>query len=228
MCLKSITFSFDDGVHQDGRLIEILNRYNLKATFNLNSARFGEQRMLTVRGKTVDYRRYEANEIAAVYRGHEIAAHTLTHRNLTTLTDDEVIREVEEDRQTLSKISGYQVVGLAYPCGGENNNEHVASLIKNHTGIRYARTISNTASYAVPNDLFRIKPSAKQADYSNVMDLAEKFITLSPNSPQLLYIWGHSYDFDADQSWDTFEDFCRIISNRKDIFYGTNREVLLR
>ena len=34
---KAITFSFDDGVRQDVRLIEILNRYNLKATFNLNS-----------------------------------------------------------------------------------------------------------------------------------------------------------------------------------------------
>ena len=34
---KALTFSYDDGVTQDIRLIEIFNKYNLKATFNLNS-----------------------------------------------------------------------------------------------------------------------------------------------------------------------------------------------
>ena len=38
---KAVTFSFDDGVTQDKRLVEILNKYNLKATFNLNSALLG-------------------------------------------------------------------------------------------------------------------------------------------------------------------------------------------
>ena len=38
---KAVTFSFDDGVLQDKRTIEILNKYGLKATFNLNSGKFG-------------------------------------------------------------------------------------------------------------------------------------------------------------------------------------------
>lgn len=37
---KAITFSYDDGVQQDKRLIEILDRYSLKSTFNINSAMF--------------------------------------------------------------------------------------------------------------------------------------------------------------------------------------------
>ena len=36
---KAITFSFDDGVLQDIRAIEILDRYGLKATFNLMGGR---------------------------------------------------------------------------------------------------------------------------------------------------------------------------------------------
>lgn len=39
---KAVTFSYDDGVTQDIRLIEMLNRYNLKCTFNLNSERLGK------------------------------------------------------------------------------------------------------------------------------------------------------------------------------------------
>lgn len=35
--LKAVTFSYDDGTTQDIRLIELLNKYGLKCTFNLNS-----------------------------------------------------------------------------------------------------------------------------------------------------------------------------------------------
>ena len=38
---KALTFSYDDGVTQDVRLIKILNRYGLRATFNLNSGLLG-------------------------------------------------------------------------------------------------------------------------------------------------------------------------------------------
>ena len=35
--MKALTFSYDDGVEQDIRLIEILDRYHLRGTFNLQS-----------------------------------------------------------------------------------------------------------------------------------------------------------------------------------------------
>ena len=38
---KGVTFSFDDGVKQDIRTIEILNKYGLKGAFNLNSGYLG-------------------------------------------------------------------------------------------------------------------------------------------------------------------------------------------
>ena len=34
--MKALTFSYDDGVEQDIRLIEILDHYHLRGTFNLN------------------------------------------------------------------------------------------------------------------------------------------------------------------------------------------------
>ena len=37
---KVLTLSYDDGVVQDIRLIEIMNRYGLKGTFNINSASY--------------------------------------------------------------------------------------------------------------------------------------------------------------------------------------------
>ena len=40
---KALTFSYDDGVEQDARLIEIFRKYGLKGTFNLNSALYAPE-----------------------------------------------------------------------------------------------------------------------------------------------------------------------------------------
>ena len=49
--LKAVTFSYDDGVTQDIRLIELLNKYGLKCTFNLNSELLGQKGILILSRK---------------------------------------------------------------------------------------------------------------------------------------------------------------------------------
>lgn len=212
---KALTFSYDDGVRQDIRLIELFNKYKLKATFNLNSGVLGA-------GKG----RIKEEEIH-LYDGHEIAAHTLSHPNLTDLNEREIIRQVEWDRKELSEICGYEVEGMAYPCGGVNNDDRVAEIIKKNTAIKYARTITSSYSFEPQDNLLRFNPTVYHLETEQMFKLAEEFIDLKANSPKILYIWGHSFEFDRNNSWEQFEDFCKMISGRNDIFYGTNKEVLL-
>ena len=116
---------------------------------------------------------------------------------------------------------------MAYPCGGVNNDDRVAALIKEHTGVRYSRTITSTLSFALPKNLYRLNPTTFIGD-TNIFALAEEFIQMKPTEPQLFYIWGHAYEFDVlDQMpWERFEEFCKLISGKDDIVYGTNTEVL--
>lgn len=224
---KAITFSFDDGVTQDIRLIEIFNKYGLKATFNINSQLLGKSGSLVRNGKQVDHIRIAASELAKTYSGHEVAAHTLTHPNLTSLAEEEIIRQVEEDRKNLSALCGYEVVGMAYPCGGVNNDERVAEIIRNNTGVRYARTITSTYKFDEQENLLRFNPSVYYIE-ENFEKVVDEFLALETQTPQLLYIWGHSYEMDAEYiSWEKFERICKKLSGRADIFYGTNKEVLL-
>ncbi len=229
--LKAVTFSYDDGVTQDKRLIEIFNKYGLKATFNINSELLGKSNTLVRGGVTVDHNKNRPEDVRSIYVGHEVAAHTLTHPTLPTVSDDnEVIRQVEEDRLKLSDLVGYEVVGMAYPGGGVNNNERVAELIKKNTGIKYARTITSTYNYDPQTNLYRFNPTVyhvMENRKERLMELAEEFVNLKPETPKLFYIWGHSYEFDIADTWDYFEEFCKMISGRDDIFYGTNKEVLL-
>ncbi len=224
---KAITFSFDDGVMQDIRLIEILNKFGLKATFNLNSNLLGTENSLELNGKIVRHDKISPNEVKKVYQGHEIAVHTLTHPNLTRLKEDEIVYQVEEDRKKLSKLFGYEVIGMAYPCGGVNNDDRVAKIIKEKTGVKYARTITSTHKFDEQNNLFRFNPSVYyiDCDFEKIVD---RFLNLQADIPQLLYIWGHSYEMDAGYiSWENFERICEKLSRRSNIFYGTNKEVFL-
>lgn len=224
---KAITFSFDDGVTQDERLIEILNRYGLKGTFNLNSSLLGLPNALERNGRRVSHNKISASDVRRVYEGHEIAVHTLTHPNLTRLDDDTVVHQVETDRRILSELAGYEVVGMAYPCGGVNNDERVAGVLRARTGIKYARTITSTYRFDRQDDLFRFDPSVYYIEpcFEKIVD---EFLTLDADEPRHLYIWGHSYEMDAEFiDWETFERICKKLSGHTDVFYGTNREVLL-
>ena len=224
---KAVTFSYDDGVIQDKRLIAILDKYGLKATFNLNSERFSEKKFLDIYGGNFPWEKIDASEVKELYKNHEVAAHTLTHPFLPNLSDDEVIRQVEEDRKNLSKLAGYEVVGMAYPCGGQNNDDRVAKLIKEHTGVKYARTITTTGNFDLQDNLYRFNPTAYHLDFDKLYELGEAFLNAKPEEPMIFYIWGHSYEFDGADAWDKFEEFCRFISGAEDVFYGTNREVFV-
>ncbi len=225
--MKALTFSYDDGVTQDRRLIDIFNRYGLKATFNLNSELLGLSNTLVREGKVVNHTKNSPGEIKAIYRGHEVAVHTLTHPNLTQLDDAEIVRQVETDRQNLESLVDYRIVGMAYPCGGVNNNDHVAEVIRRYTQIRYARTLTSTHSFDRQDNLLRFNPTVyHHQEWDQMFRLAEEFICLQPEQPQIFYIWGHAYEFDIQDTWSEFETFCQYVSNRNDIFYGTNQEVL--
>ena len=224
---KALTFSFDDGVRQDIRLIEIFNKYGLKGTFNLNSGFLGLEGTLVRNGRTVRHDKVSEDEIKSVYNGHEVAVHTITHPNLTGLDKDEIIRQVELDRKRLSEICGYEVVGMAYPCGGVNNDDRVAEIIRENTGVLYARGLESTYSFSSQDNLLRFKPTVYYIE-DCLDDVVDRFLEEKSDTPSLLYIWGHSYEMDAEYiSWEKFEQVCKRLSGHSNIFYGTNKEVLL-
>ncbi|MBQ9974911.1 MAG: polysaccharide deacetylase family protein [Clostridia bacterium] len=231
MKYKAITFSYDDGVEQDKRLIEILERYGLRATFNLNSGLFDKRTSHSGRvfgfDAVFNNHRIPGDEICEVYKNHEIASHSLTHPILPALSDEEVIFQMSEDAKALEGITGKKIHGFAYPGGvGEYCNQRVADVIENNTSLYYGRTVKSTRSFELPKSLMLLDPTISHREISVREGLAREFLSLEADTPKLFYVWGHSYELDVDESvWTDFERFCELISGRDDIFYGTNDEV---
>ena len=224
--MKALTFSFDDGVVQDRRAVELLNKYDLRATFNINSGYLGVPNRLIRNDVEVDHTKVEALEVGTLYRGHEVAVHTLTHPGLYDISDETLIRQVEEDRKALSELAGYPVMGMAYPFG--HCNRHIAGVLCRHTGVRYSRTVCDTKTFDLQEDLLLFNPTVYYIDAEEMFRLGREFLALTPDSPKLFYVWGHTYEMDAGYiTWEKFEEFCAMMAGKNDIFYGTNAQVLL-
>lgn len=225
---KALTFSYDDGVLQDIRLIELFDKYGMKATFNLNSELLGTENSFFRDGVKVNHTKVKAEDVKHIYKNHEVAAHTLTHLRLGGADDREVIRQVEEDRLNLSELCGYEVVGMAYPVGSGTYDERVVQLIRNYTGVKYARNTTSTYNFETQTNLLDFKPSVyHHKEMDEMFRLGEEFLNLKSDCPQIFYVWGHAYEFDIYDDWARFEEFLKMMSGREDIFYCTNKQALL-
>ena len=219
--LKAFTLRYDDGVEQDRRLISIFNKYNLKCTFNLNSGIQSNSNKFTVDGKTI--RRMNVAGLKELYQGHEIAVHSLTHPILPEQNIETIYNEIVQDKINLENIFDRKIIGMAYPFGAYD--DRVIQVLKENS-IKYARTVQDTENFKLQSNLLEFKPTCHHNN-KNLFKLAEEFINLDATEPCIFYVWGHSYEFDVDNNWNMIEEFCSMISNRSDIFYGTNAEVFM-
>ena len=149
MIKKYFTLSFDDGIEQDKRLVEILRKYNLKATFNINTGLLGTSMDLRSLGINADHNAITENDIQnGLYNGFEVSVHTLNHPSLASLKRDDIIKEVKTDSDNIERLTGTRPIGMAYPGGTVDSfNDNVIDIIVKNTEIRYARTSLTTKSF---------------------------------------------------------------------------------
>ena len=59
------------------------------------------------------------------------------------------------------------------------------------------------------------------------MQLAEFFSDFKKKQYlKLMYVWGHSYEFDRDNNWKVIEEFCNYMGGHDDIWHATNIEII--
>ena len=209
---KALTMSYDDGKLQDKRLVEIFNKNGIKGTFNINYGLYEK-----------DSKRLKEDVIKTLYEGHEIATHCLTHPTIARCPLVEVATEILEDRKGLEKMTGRLIRGHAYPNG--SYSEEIKQLFK-QLGIAYARTVKAVPDYALPTDPLEWNPTCHHND-PELMQKAEFFAEFKKKQYlKLMYVWGHSYEFDDRDNWNVIEEFCEYMGGREDIWYATNIEII--
>lgn len=206
---KVLTMSYDDGRRADERLVQLFNRNGIRGTFHLNSGLLGEGD------------RIAAEEIADLYAGHEVSAHTSYHPTLARCPLEQIVDEIMEDRKGLERLLKVPVRGMSYPNGSFNTA--IKQLLPS-LGIEYARTVQTTGGFAMPQDYLEWRGTCHHND--RLLEHADTFKGLHKRQYlYLMYVWGHSYEFDNDNNWNLMERFCEQLGGKDDIWYATNIEI---
>ena len=102
--IKRVALTFDDGPSSEctPRLLDILKKENVKATFFLVGKNIKENEDIVIRMK---------NE------GHLIGNHTFNHSQLTKLGFDEAVEEINTTNAWITNISGYTPEYIRPPFG---------------------------------------------------------------------------------------------------------------
>ncbi|NMA82332.1 MAG: polysaccharide deacetylase family protein [Epulopiscium sp.] len=207
---KVLTMSYDDGKIADRRLVEIFNHYGIKGTFHINSGLLGETDRLT------------EEEVVELYRGHEVSVHTVTHPTLARCFKEEIVQQIYEDRRMLESLFGYPIRGMSYPNG--SYNQQILDMLP-HLGIEYARTVGSSKNFEMPRNFHEWKATCHHNQ--DLIDLGKTFVELHKKQYfYMMYVWGHSYEFDNDNNWGLIEEFCKLVGKREDIWYATNIEIV--
>lgn len=217
---KAVTLSYDDASIYDKRLLEIINKYGLKGTFNVNSA--------LIKESDGAWRLTQA-DIAHIYTdfGHEVAVHGARHCSLADLSDAMIVNEIVNDRRALEEIFQKPITGMAYANG--SYDDRVVETIK-RCGIDYARTVVSTERFDIPTDWLRM-PATCHHNNPRLMQLAKDFLEGErptyywSRRPKLFYLWGHSHEFAKDDNWNVIEEFAAYMGGREDVWYATNGEI---
>jgi len=213
---KALTMSYDDGKTEDIRLLEIFNKHGIKCTFNLN---YGI--MTNENASSVMHPRIKADKINELYEGHEIATHTMTHPTIARCPLPQAALELVNDRVGLEKLTGRIIRGHAYPNG--SYSQEIKDLYKS-LGVAYARVVETTEGFELPTDLMEWKGTCHHNN-PRLMEFAKTFAEFSKQQYlKLMYVWGHSYEFEDNNNWNVIEEFCEYIGGRDDIWYTTNIE----
>ena len=115
-----LAMTFDDGPHPSNtpRLLDMLKQRNIKATFFVVGTNSQEYPQILRR-------------IAA--EGHEIANHTWTHANITTLSTDALRREIRDSTDAIVKATGTAPSLFRPPYGATTAN--IKAMIKSEFGF---------------------------------------------------------------------------------------------
>ena len=233
----SITMSWDDGSPHDLKLADLLNKYGLASTFYIPKTNSEGRQVLC-----------EA-DIRCIAQEFEVAAHTLDHVRLNSLSSSSLNYQIGGSKRWLEDVIGSNVYGFCYPGGVYDDNciEQVKEF-----GFYYARTTENFCNqivnrYEMPTTLqfynhnFHILLYNMLKSSKGIQKLRHYYPSLT--KPRLynrsefilddaidkgldyIHFWGHSWELEDHGYWKQLEDIFKMISDRKAyLSFKTNYE----
>ena len=217
---KAFNVTYDDGVLQDVRFVELLNQYGLKGTFNLNSALM-ENEFEWIHETGCVVKRLHPNVVKDLYAGHEVASHTMNHPYMHDFSKEGVMWELSQDKRNLEALFGKAIKGFAVPF--DYYSDLIEECVK-ECGFAYGRISEMSYSFHPQTDYYRWKATVFHCEEC-LESLMQQFME-TEEELALFQIVGHSYDLDAENMWGRMENVFRTIGEQDDVLPMTTIEII--
>ena len=127
--IKAAIITFDDGMLSQYTYAKpILDKYNFRATFYIICNSVDKEN------------RMNWNNIQTLQEEeHEIGSHSMNHKRLNTLSEEEIRYEIIESRRCLQE-KGFNVTSFSFPYNDGDNNKNILKIVADNYYI--ARTAS--------------------------------------------------------------------------------------
>ncbi len=221
-----ITTSWDDGAHEDLRLAELLDRYQLPACFYI--PRDNPERAVL-----------GARDIASLATRFEIGAHTISHLRLTSLPEARAFREIRDSKTWLEDVIGRPVESFCYP-GGQFTPAHAREVeAAGFVGARTAdwlcldpgrdpyRILPSSHVYAHPrwvNVLHCVRREHPAALWTYLRhlgaavrpaQLVERMLKVAATHGGTVHVWGHSWEIAERGLWSELEEIFALLAGAR-------------
>lgn len=187
---------WDDGVTTDVRLVSLLRRHGVRATFNPNAGLHERERRFGWHHRDTEVWRLGRDELREVYDGFNVANHSLTHPHLDGLPIEAARREIGDGRARLQDMFDQPVSGFVYPFGAFDDRVKQAVRESGHV---YARTTRAAPAGVGADDAMAAAPSC----HFLAPDFWQRLDRARPTGA--FWFWGHSYELVDGSMWTAFE-----------------------
>jgi peptidoglycan/xylan/chitin deacetylase (PgdA/CDA1 family) len=214
---SAITFTFDDGYESAfTEAYPILSKHGYTGVIYVITNSIGQPGYVSI------------NQLKALQVSDwEIGSHTVTHRDLTSLTDEEIRNELLNSKQYLEK-QGISVWGLASPNG--DYNQKVVNIISDYYLYHRAAWPSGLNDFPITNKSKRYEIGGITVYNDTPKDEVKEWIIKAKKEHKWLVLVFHKIDEPGRYSYKS-EDFEEIVkfareSGLKDI--STTQAVFLK
>lgn len=193
--------TIDDGDKLDCLTAELLDSFDLKGLFFIPT------------NHTLSF-----DEIVKISKRHEIGGHTVTHRTLTTISNESIEFEVLSNIRYLEILTDKEITKFAYPKGWYD--DRVIDIIKNKCRIDKAYTMKLGIVDQCYNNLslprtFHVRPRPEYEENGIVLS-AKKLYRLAENRRNGYFnVCLHSWEVEKYRLWDDLKQILEFIKENE-------------
>ena len=218
-----ITFSIDDGHPKDLRTADLLNKFELKATFYIPAT-------------NPEHPVMSASQIRNLAQAFEVGAHTYSHRSLTRLSRQDIMVEIQDGKKWLEDIIGSEVSSFCYPKG--KFSRKVVNVVS-ECGFLGARTcMFNLMSFprnrylwgvtthaCSQSSIIQIRHALLEGNYEGFLNYISRFrctedwerqfrygIDIAEQRNAIAHLYFHSWEIDQHGEWSKLKNIIDLIS----------------